>query len=393
MSFPTVPGARRRALGASLVELVRRPAVRLGLSIPVDEDSFVDELVGLACHHRLPGIVYRSLLELGADDARVDPLRSAYQMAALSHHRCLVELERLEGRFDDGLGTWLVLKGPVLVELGYGDPGARLYEDLDLLFRPEDMARAMAIVEAAGGHTADLNWLLVATLRRAEVPMVLPNGMLADLHCHVLITPNVRTRFTICVDELFERRRSVRVGATTVDTLDPIDGLLYLCLHGSLSGGHQLVWLKDLDQMMAAEVIDWEELVRRARRWQIGLVAAMQLERARAVLGSPVPADVIDALGGGAWWHAWLLRERSVGFARWGAAEGTGRLVTAATSRDTGASLRQLGRAVLDEVVRPQLSARRHATDPDAAPELYRPTGGEVGRAAYLSETAAGGWR
>jgi hypothetical protein len=389
---PATPDARRRALGASLVELVRRPAARLGVSVPLDEDSFVDELVGLACHHRLPGVVYRSLVELGVDDARVDPLRSAYQMAALSHHRCLMELERLEGLLDEAVGTWLVLKGPVLVELGYGDPGARLYEDLDLLFRPEDLARAMAVVEAAGGHTADLNWLLVATLRRAEVPMVLPNGMLADLHCHVLITPNARARFTVSVDELFERRRYVNVGTTTVATLDPVDGFLYLCLHGSLSGGHQLVWLKDLDEMMTAEAIDWDELVRRARRWQMGLVAAMQLERARAVLGSPVPTHVIDLLAGGAWWHAWRIRERSVGFARWGAAAGTGRLATAATSRDTGASLRQLGRAVIDEVVRPQLT-RRPAADSDAVPELYQPIGGEVGRAAYLSEAAAGGWR
>jgi hypothetical protein len=151
--------------------------------------------------------------------------------------------------------------------------------------------------------------------------------------------------------------------------------------------------LKDLDEMMTAEAIDWDELVRRARRWQMGLVVAMQLERARAVLGSPVPAHVIDLLAGGAWWHAWRIRERSVGFARWGAAVGTGRLVTAATSRDTSASLRQLGRAVIDEVVRPQLTARRPAADSDAVPELYQPNGGEVGRAAYLSEAAAGGWR
>ncbi len=384
---------RRRPLGASLVELVRRPAVRCGDAIPVDDDPFVDELVGLACHHRLPGVVYRSLVELGVDDARINPLRHAYQMAALSHRRCLIELERLSGPLDDAAGTWLVLKGPVVAELGYGDEGARLYHDLDLLFRAGDLARAMAIVEAAGGHTADLNWLLVATLRRAEVPMILPNGMLADLHCHVLITPNARARFTVSVDELFERRRDVHVGTTTVSTLDPVDGLLYLCLHGSLSGGHQLVWLKDLDEMMAAEAIDWDELVRRARRWEMGLVAAMQLERARAVLGAPVPSDVVDALAGGAWWHAWRIRDRSVGLARWGAAVGTGRMVTAATSRDTGASLRQLGRAVIDEVVRPRLAARRPAADSDRAPELYRPVGGEDGRAAYLSEATAGGWR
>ena len=33
----------------------------------------------------------------------------------------------------------MVVKGPVLAELGYGDPGARLYEDLDLVVPAADL--------------------------------------------------------------------------------------------------------------------------------------------------------------------------------------------------------------------------------------------------------------
>ena len=32
------------------------------------------------------------------------------------------------------------MKGPVLAEFGYGDPGARLYEDLDLVVPASDLS-------------------------------------------------------------------------------------------------------------------------------------------------------------------------------------------------------------------------------------------------------------
>ena len=184
------------------------------------------------------------------------------------------------------------------------------------------------------------------------------------------------------------------VGGTTVATLDVVDGLLYLCLHGSLSGGHQLVWLKDLDQMLSAEPPDWDELVNRARHRQLGLVAAMQLDRARSVLGTPVPRSVIDALAGGdLWWRIWRRRERHVGLARWGGSVGTGRMMTAATSRGTVSSAAQLGRAVVDEVIRPRLGSLRSTPGADTVPDLYRQVGGDAERDGYVSGVAGGRWR
>ena len=68
-----------------------------------------------------------------------------------------------------------------------------------------------------------------------------------------------------------------------------------------------------------SEPTDWDELVRRARRFRVGLVAAMQLERARMVLGAAVPESVPAALAGNAaWWRWWRAREARVGMARWG---------------------------------------------------------------------------
>ncbi len=195
--------------------------------------------------------------------------------------------------------------------------------------------------------------------------------------------------------ELFARRRSVRLGGVETPTLDVVDGLLYLCLHGSLSGGDQLVWLKDLDQAMGAEEVDWDELVRRARRYRVALVAAIQLERARVVLGATVPESVpADLAGGEAWWRWWRMREHRAGLGEWGAAQrADGRLVSA-TSDGSLASAVELSRVVATDMAEHYLKRpRSHRAEPDdTVPTLYQSEGAQEARAAYLSLVEAGTW-
>ena len=317
-------------------------------------------------------------------------------MAAMGHARCLVELGTLVNVFATLRRPWMVVKGPVLVEECYGDAGARLYEDLDVVVHPSELTTAMSLIEEAGGAASDLNWPLATRLGRAEVPMVLPEGMAADLHWHLLVTPPIRRRFAVPMGELAERLRPVSVGAIEVPSLDPVDALLYLCLHGSLSGGHQLVWLKDLEVTLDRQAVDWDLVVDRARRWRADLVAAMQLDRARAVLGAHVPDAVVETLAGGStWWRWWRRSERQLGYLRWGGYDHTGRTVVAATSATSSTSLRQLARSVRDDVVSPALAKRRHLAGPaavDQVPELYRPVGGPDARAAYQRMAVTTGW-
>ncbi|MGO8871772.1 MAG: nucleotidyltransferase family protein [Acidimicrobiales bacterium] len=383
-------------LGRALVELTRRPAARSADAVDLLDQLEPDRFVELACQHRVPGIVHRALADLGVDDDSFAGLRAVYQMASLAHGRCLLELKSVTDALADLDHPWMVVKGPVLVEIGYRDPGARLYEDLDIVVAGSDLAAAMDSIQAAGGHVTDLNWPLAIREGRAEVPMRLPAGMLADIHWHLLVTPNVRARFRVSMDELFDRRRFVPVNGMEVPTLDPIDGILYLCAHGSLSGGHQLIWLKDLDAMLEREPPDWDEFVRRARRSRLALVAAVQLDRARLVLGTPVPEPVVEALAAGApWWRWWRRRERRVGMTRWGGDDRTGRTFVAATSHGSLASSAQLMRSLVGDVLRPAMIERLGggSVAPDGTPDLYRPVGGDAERRRYLRLAGSGRWR
>jgi hypothetical protein len=381
-------------VGEALVALTRRPEARTGGEAALVRRVPAAALVEMAGYHRVPGVVYRSLVDLGIEDPAFETLRSVYQMAAVAHARCLAELSAVTGLFASLPHPWLVVKGPVLASVAYADPGARLYDDLDLVVSPVDMAAALAAVEESGGRLHPVNWPMVTARHRAELPIELAGGLLGDLHWHLLVTPAIRARFRWDVAESLERRRTVEVDGLAVPTLDPVDGLLYLCLHGSLSGGHHLVWLKDLDQTVEREEPDWDDLVRRARDTRTDLVAAVQLERARTVLGTPVPSPVLAELAGGSGWARWWARrDRAAGPARWGGYAGTGRTAVAATSATTAASAAQLARSLYADVAVPALGkARRREESGGESPELYRPVGGAAERAAYLDMVAGGRW-
>jgi hypothetical protein len=379
------------AIGGALVQLTRRRDRRTEDPRVLLEQVDAARLVEMANYHRVPGVVHRSLVELSSSDSRFAGLRTASQIATLAHGRCLVELRTMSEVLSRLERPWLVVKGPVLAEYGYGDPGARLYEDLDLVVHGSDLSAAVSSIEGAGGQRTSLNWPLATRLRRAEIPMLLPAGMLADLHWELLVTPNARARFDFSVAAVTERRRTVSVGGIDVATLDAVDGLLYLCAHGALSGGHQLVWLKDLEVMVDRESPDWDVLVRRARHSRLDLVAAVLFERARMVLGAAVPSAVIEELGRrAAWWRWWYRRERTVGAARWGAYDGTGRTVVAATSGSSLASAIQLGRSMVEDSALPALRDRFGASSSGETPELYRDIGGTQAWESYLRMAGAG---
>ena len=168
--------------------------------------------------------------------------------------------------------------------------------------------------------------------------MVLAGGMLCDLHWHLLVTPNARARFAPVHGGAGRTASAGRpVGDHDGGHARSVDGILYLCLHGSLSGGHQLVWLKDIDQMIDSEPPDWDELVRRAR---LGPSRTWWPPSNWPGAG-PCSAPAFPRR----WWTRWpggpagggcgSRQEDRQGMARWGGYDRTGRTFLAATSGGT----------------------------------------------------------
>jgi hypothetical protein len=289
----------RQALGTALVICTAdRPAETRRRVLDQFDDDELAQLAQHAAWHRVVPFLAAAVRTSGvaASDEAVASLERTHATRTAAHMRVLADLDAVVASLSEGAVPFLVVKGPVLSEHLYPSPDLRTYEDLDLLIPPGSFERAVDALRASGSVLLDQNWALTRADTRGQLHFQLPMGTLADVHWHLLNRENVRHGFSITTDDLFERSREVVVGGRSVPTLDPVDTLLHVALHAALSGGDRLIWLKDIERVLAVDRPAWDDVIQRARAWKAGRSIAITLNRARRSLGAPVPDDALDAL-------------------------------------------------------------------------------------------------
>lgn len=251
------------------------------------------DLVELAMHHGVAGLAYERLREAGLEPSVLEAFRARHDGSVRQHLRTVWTLSRIAPVLD--IGTWAVVKGPVVVETLYdAKPGRRPYLDLDLLVAPAQFGEVVDTLESLGARLMDRNWKMLRRDLRGELHLVTAEGTAIDLHWHLINM--YRGRMAVDTDEVLGRARRVLLGGVEVPTLDPTDGMLHLALHAALSGGDRLMWLKDLERAAVCWNINWQALVERVKRWRIEAPVGLMLSRARDVLGAEVPVGVTEEL-------------------------------------------------------------------------------------------------
>ena len=198
-----------------------------------------------------------------------------------------------------GVAT-LTLKGMALANTVYAERGLRPMADVDLLVRPADRDVAIATLRGLGyetpGHAADE---LGASRSFAELVRA---GSRIDLHWHA--ARYLRFERTVEVDHegLWARARPLVTAEGQSLMLSPEDLLLHLVLHLTLGSDFaRVLWYADIDAVVrrfAAE-LDWQRLEREAGRWRIRTLTGWTLGVAASSFDTPLPAGLLDRLGGG----------------------------------------------------------------------------------------------
>lgn len=208
-----------------------------------------DSLVRLAEQHDVGSLAWRGLGALPSppvDDEPLARLRQRRERAVRSSLRQVAALARAMDSLAERGIPCLVIKGVPLAQRLYGDACARHALDIDLLVAKETFAAARAALLASGFHLhlgfpetrSRRRWY--AKVEKAET--FLGHRVCIELHRRLLANPGfIDAEF----DGLFERRASVRIGATCYPTLGAQDEMLYLMCHGAGHGWRQLKWLCD----------------------------------------------------------------------------------------------------------------------------------------------------
>jgi hypothetical protein len=261
--------------------------IRELLAAPIDWPV----LIRMADHHGVMPLLCRSLSSVcpeAVPRAVLGPLQDRFRGNAqrnLFLTRQLIELlERLEA---EGVSA-LPFKGPMLAVGVYGDLSLRQINDLDILVRERDVARAREALAAAGyrQETLPSGIRVAAYLRTRHHDLFWPDqgGVAVELHWR--FAP-AHLSFPLDLERLWERLERAPLAHTSVRSLAPEDLLLILCVHGFSHGWTQLNWICDVAELVRTHPrLDWRRAMTQAR--------ALGSER-KLLLGLRLAADLLEA--------------------------------------------------------------------------------------------------
>jgi hypothetical protein len=224
-----------------------------------------------ACDYHQVGPIVFHRLQRRADVPRqvLEHLRARFYHISAYNHRLAMHLVQLMAEFERGRIPCLALKGPAVAMAAYGDLSLRQYEDIDLMVRMEDVAKAFEMLIARGFQPArgqaerykhlDLDH---------EVTLTAPDESYSvDLHWQ-LAPPYARV-FGPDVRAVWLRAEQLKLPQGSVRVLSREDLFLMLCQHGSRHRWWQLKWLFDVAELLRqAGAMDWpriEDVLKRRR--------------------------------------------------------------------------------------------------------------------------------
>jgi Uncharacterised nucleotidyltransferase len=197
----------------------------------------------------------------------------------------------------DGAGVRTVLlKGAALVVQYYRDYGLRSMEDFDVLVTPDQAPAAVAVLRGLGFTPVwDTRPDVDVFASRHGWDFKNGAGRQVDLHWQVFhdhIGPSPD-------DEFWSAAVPRMIGGVPTATLNAADQLLHVIVHGTAWDPEPSVrWVADAMAILrsAPDELDWNRLLRHARRYQYVLLLRVTLRYLREALDAPVPLPVLQQL-------------------------------------------------------------------------------------------------
>lgn len=194
-----------------------------------------DRLLEVARLHGMLYLLYRGLLEACPDAVPAPFLEELHRLYCVNGDRNLrtsAWLLRILDALEKAGVRAASFKGPLLAEYAYGDLGMRFVGDLDILVAEEDIERARGVLHEQGYEpmwyednpaVARERFHLILRDRRRRGPLV-------ELHWR---TGPAFVRPALSAEDLLDRTRPTSLLGRSVQSLDPVDLLMLLSIHGS----------------------------------------------------------------------------------------------------------------------------------------------------------------
>jgi len=240
------------------------------------------------------GLVAARLMETGFADVPAtarDQLQARMRAQQLFSLSMTAELFAILDAFQQKGIESLLVKGPVVSQLAYGDPAIRSYVDLDLLLRQEDILAASRAMVGLG-FEADVP---EAAILAGKIPGEYLFARHGTRHLVELHTPGTFRYYPrpMRVNDLYARHRCVALDGKEIPTLSLEDEFLLNCIHGAKHFWERLMWTADIAALVVRHPeIDWRQTHQAAREVGAARMLRVGLLLSEALLGVQVPEAV-----------------------------------------------------------------------------------------------------
>jgi Uncharacterised nucleotidyltransferase len=251
--------------------------------------------------NRIAPIVYHNLRKTACSlipEAVIQQLQSESARNSLRVLMQIAEAARISRLLADVGIRSMVIKGPVLSQLAFGDPILRESGDIDIVIDPARVPEVDRLIIKAGYRRlvpdTELAPALCETYRRRRCQFAYylqTRDMSLELHWRLttnslLMLLDSRTSWS--------RPEPVHVAGARFAILPDEELFLYLCVHGSVHMWFRLKWLVDIGallQRLRPEVID--RIASRAHALGLDRSFHQAMILAHKLMAAPVPPEVL----------------------------------------------------------------------------------------------------
>jgi len=204
------------------------------------------------------------------------------------------EMFRLFSSFSAAQIEALVIKGPVLSQRCYGDPGLRQYGDLDLIVRDRDILGTTELLLVLGYEAR----IPLTAIQSQKIPgeYVFRHSrskLLVELHTEKTFRYHPRP---LPIEQLFRRQVHVAFDGNSVPALSLEDELVLISIHGAKHFWERLIYIADIAAFIARQPLDWDRLFSAAEEVAAQRMLRAALGLAATLLNAPVPKHIATAV-------------------------------------------------------------------------------------------------
>lgn len=222
-----------------------------------------------------------------------ETLKQFFRKHALFSQMLGRELGRLMQAFETEKIPAIPIKGPSLAVLAYGAIEKRMFGDLDILIKDQDIPRVSAMLLNQGyryrvksPETTETE-PVEQTSRRNHM-FVDRTGMIGlDIQSHI---EGSEFSFQIDHKEFWDDLQQVTLVGNSVPSLDDTKVLLVLCIHGSKHLWCRLKWICDVAELLrSSPYLDWEKTLHLSNTYQCKTMLLLGLNLTHLLFTTPLP--------------------------------------------------------------------------------------------------------